>query len=295
MNEQVQRWQVGQVKITSVVEDQTDGIPPELFFPEATADTIRQHSWLVPHFADEEGNIGLRVQALVVETEGRTVVVDPCVGNGRTRSAHFWHDQQWPFMERFVAAGFDPAGVDLVVHTHLHTDHVGWGTHFVEGRWVPTFPQARYLYVRDELERLKASAEPDARAILDDAITPVLDAGLADVVEPDAGLGTGLHLEPTAGHTSAHVSLWVTSVGETALITGDVIHHPVQCAEPGLAFVFDEDAEEARATRWRILRRVADGDQLMLGTHFATLPAGRVTADRDVWRFEPAEPAGLGS
>src|SRR4029450_5632684 len=88
-----------------------------------------------------------RALSLVIEAGGRTGVVEPCVGNGRDRSLPLWNQQHWPFMERFRAAGFDPEEVDLVVHTHLHLDHVGWDTHRDGGRWVPTFTQARHLYV----------------------------------------------------------------------------------------------------------------------------------------------------
>lgn len=278
--------------MTSVIEDQTDGIPPEFFYPSATADTIKAIDGMYPHFADADGNIGLRVQALVIEVAGRTIVVDPCVGNGRTRTSPFWNDQHWPFMERFTAAGFDTSQVDLVVHTHLHTDHVGWGTYLDRNKWVPTFPGARYVYVREELEWLRAADDADAKAIYADSIEPIIDAGLADMVEPNADLGHGLRLEPTVGHTPGHVSLWLESAGETALITGDVIHHPFQCAEPTHSFVSDADPDVATATRTALLRQAADRGVLTLGTHFPTLPAGRVLPEGDHWRFAPEHPSG---
>jgi len=291
MSEATESWKVGGARITSVVEAQTDGIPPEFFFPTATADTIRQHGWLAPHFADDRGTIGLRVQAFVVEVAGRLAVVDPCVGNGRTRESPFWNEQQWPFMERFRAAGFDPADVDLVVYTHLHADHVGWATHRDDGRWVPTFPGARHLFVTPELDDLRSrrDEEADARSIDDDSIAPIFEAGLADLVEQDADLGLGLRLEPTAGHTPGHASLWVESEGEAALLTGDFIHHPVQCSDPSLAFTSDADPAQARATRHAMLTRLADERAVTFGTHFPTAPAGRVVpnADSASWTFEP--------
>jgi len=121
-------WAIGDVRVTVVVESQTDHIPPEFFFPAASAEAVAQHDWLVPDFADDRGRIGLSVQAFVVETPTRTIVVDPCVGNGKTLEMPFWNDQQWPFWERFEEAGYSAAEVDAVVHTHLHADHVGWDT-----------------------------------------------------------------------------------------------------------------------------------------------------------------------
>ena len=121
----------------------------------------------------------------------------------------------------------------------------------------------------------------------EDSIAPIFAAGLADLVEEEADLGGGLRLEPTPGHTPGHVSLWVESRGERALLTGDFVHHPVQCAEPHWAEVGDEDADRARATRRRLFERAAATRALVLGTHFASRPGGRIRADGDVWRFEP--------
>ena len=290
MTEATQRWEVGRARVTSVVESQTDGIPPAFFFPEADEALILRHPWVAPRYADERGRIGLRVQAFVVEVGGRLIVVDPCVGNDKARALPFWNMQSWPFMERFRAAGFDPDEVELVLHTHLHVDHVGWDTHLDEGRWVPTFPRARHLYVGAELAAQEAEAGTDADAgqVRADSIEPILDAGLADLVEADADLGDGLRLAPTFGHTPGHVALWLDAGGDRpVLVTGDTIHHPVQCAELGLAFAGDRDPAQARDTRRRLLADAADTGALVLGTHFPTSPGGLVAPDGEAWRFTP--------
>src|SRR5262245_40012696 len=292
MTEGTQRWEIGSARVTSVVEAQTDGIPPEFFFPAADEAMVQRHPWLAPHFADDEGRLGLRVQAFVIEAGGRTVVVDPCVGNGRARSLPFWNQQDWPFMERFRAAGFDPDAVDLVVHTHLHVDHVGWDTHRDDGRWVPTFTRARHLYVGTEVEAQAADGSDDAVAIRDDSIEPIFAAGLAETIGADSDLGGGLRLAPTGGHTPGHASLWLDGGGDRlALVTGDTLHHPIQCSELELDFAGDGDTAAARATRRRLLGEAADAGALVLGTHFPTRPAGTLTANGDGgagWRFVPA-------
>lgn len=289
-----QRWQVGDVTITSVVEDQVDHIPPELFFPEADAGAVSKHEWCIPDFADEAGNIGLRVQALMIECAGRRILVDPCVGNGKTRELPFWHEQSWPFLERFAAAGFAPDGVDTVIHTHLHADHVGWDTQLVDGEWVPTFTQARHLYTQAELDMVAAGNGMDFAQTYADSVVPILEAGLADVVAPDTDLGDGLRLASTPGHTPGHVSLWVERGNDVALVTGDALHHPVQCAEPEWAEVGDEDADLARETRRALLSEAARRGVLFIGTHFPNLPAGRVVADGETWRFVPEAGATVG-
>jgi glyoxylase-like metal-dependent hydrolase (beta-lactamase superfamily II) len=284
----VQRWTVGDVVITSVVEAQTDHIPPEVFFPAATAADVAMHGWATPDFADTDGKIAMRVQALVVEVAGRRVLVDPCVGNGKALAMPFWNDQSWPFMERFEEAGFAADGIDTVVHTHLHADHVGWDTHRDGTEWVPTFARARHLYTDASLRWLQDPGGYDNENVLRDSVQPILDAGLADLVAEDADLDDGLRLAPSPGHTPGHVSMWIESAGEVGLISGDFLHHPVQVAELDWAEVGDADADEARATRRRMLHEAASRRALFIGTHFPTRPAGRVVVDGDAWRFVPA-------
>jgi glyoxylase-like metal-dependent hydrolase (beta-lactamase superfamily II) len=281
----VSRWTVGACTITSVLEEETEHIPPEFFFPDATARDVLEHPWVVPEFADADGRIAMRVQAFVIEHRRRCVLVDPCVGNMKKRPLPFWNEKSWPFLERFADAGFTPERIDTVVHTHLHADHVGWDTRLADGAWVPTFTRARHLYTARELEWCKLSDNPGTAGVYDDSVAPIFAAGLADLVDEDADLGDGLRLESTPGHTPGHVSLWIESEGATALVTGDFLHHPVQCAEPAWAEVGDLDREEARATRRRMLRRAAETGALFLGTHFPTRPAGRIVADGAAWRF----------
>jgi glyoxylase-like metal-dependent hydrolase (beta-lactamase superfamily II) len=282
-------WKVGSVTVTSVVENQTEQIPPEFFFPAASAAAVAEHPWLVPDFADDQGRIALRVQAFVIDEPGRRTLVDPCVGNGKTRTLPWFHQQEWPFMARFGDAGFAPESIDQVVHTHLHADHVGWDTHLDGGAWVPTFTRARHLYTRRELDHAASDDGSGPADLYVDSVAPIVAAGLADVVAEDADLGGSLRLEPAAGHSPGHVSLWIESEGETAVVTGDALHHPVQCAEPGWGWLDDLDAAVARVTRRDLLDRVARHRALLIGTHFPSRPAGRVEVDGDSWRFVPVD------
>jgi glyoxylase-like metal-dependent hydrolase (beta-lactamase superfamily II) len=288
-----EQWRIGSVTITSVVEDEVPGVPPELFFPEATAEEVRSQGWCVPDYADADGNVTLRVQALMVEVAGRRILVDPCVGNGKRRALPFWHEQRYPWLERFTAAGFDPERVDQVLHTHVHADHVGWDTQFVDGAWVPTFRNARHLYTAAELDFARDSVN-DYEDVYGDSIAPIVDAGLVDVVAPDAELGDGLRLASTPGHTPGHVSLWIESDGDTALVSGDFVHNPVQCAFPHWAEIGDDDADLARITRRAMFTEACELGVLFIGTHFPSRPAGRVVEDGDVWRFVPVDGVVIG-
>jgi glyoxylase-like metal-dependent hydrolase (beta-lactamase superfamily II) len=289
--ERTERWVFGEIAMTCIVEAQLDAIPPELFFPDASADAVVRHEWLTPTWADDRGYIGLRVQALVVETPTRRILVDPCVGNGKTLTLPFWNNQSFPFLERFSDAGFDPATIDVVVHTHLHEDHTGWDTRLVDGEWVPTFANARHLYVRAALDAHRSSTRPDAVSGLRESIDPIIDAGLADMIDDpvDAAfdLGEGLSLVSTPGHMVGHVSLWIEPTGsaEQILITGDFVHHPVQLSEPDWAEIGDLDPATARTTRRRMFAEAAERTAFVIGTHFPTEPAGRIVTDGNAWRF----------
>jgi glyoxylase-like metal-dependent hydrolase (beta-lactamase superfamily II) len=277
-------WQVGDVRITSVVELEAP-IPGEVMIPQATADAVAAHSWLVPDFATTDGLLHLRIQLLVIESQGRRIAVDTCVGNDKDRTVEFFDHMQLPFLEQLAGAGFPPESFDTVVCTHLHQDHVGWNTRLVDGAWVPTFPNARYLIGRIESEHWDAYGIHEDGDVYGDSVRPVIEAGLVDLVEFGHRVTDEVVLEPTPGHSPGHQSVHVSSAGAVALITGDVMHHPVQCCEPDWASAFDSDADAARAMRRAVLARYAGTDVLVIGTHFAGPGAGRIVADGDVWRF----------
>jgi len=281
----VTRWRVGAALITRVVEIEGSS-PGTFFFDEATPDRLLQHAWLKPHFLTDEGRTIGAIHAFVVESEGKTIVVDTCVGNDKQRPLKNWNMRQGRFLADFAEAGFLRDRIDNVLCTHLHVDHVGWNTMWVEDRWLPTFANARYLFGRQEWEHWSAAPAGPNRDVQDDSVRPIFDAGLADLVEMDHRVTPEVRLEPTPGHTPGHVSVRIVSRGEEAVITGDLMHHPVQCAEPGWASKFDADAGAARRTRRQFLERHADRPVRVLGTHFATPTAGRIVRDGAVFRFD---------
>jgi glyoxylase-like metal-dependent hydrolase (beta-lactamase superfamily II) len=229
----------------------------------------------------------MSVHALLIESEGKRIVVDTCVGNDKQRSmVPNWHLRNGPFLSELASAGFPRESIDRVVCTHLHVDHVGWNTMLDGDKWVPTFPNARYLISRKEWDHWSQSKEEDFRQPVEDSVRPVIDAGLVDWVEPDHRITSEVSLEPTPGHTPGHVSVRISSGGKDAVVTGDLMHHPVQCAEPSWESSFDSDVEAARVTRRAFLQRYGGRDVLVFGTHFATPSAGKIVRHGDTWRFE---------
>ncbi len=281
----MKRWKIGDVTITRVVEMET--ISKATFvLKDGSPENIRTVPWLRPHFANQNGKVIMSVHAFVIESPGHRMVVDTCIGNDKRRAFPGWNMLQLPFLADLEKAGFARDSIDRVLCTHLHVDHVGWNTMLDGGKWVPTFPRARYLIGRKEWEHWSKTNEPDTRELLDDSVRPVFDAGLADLVESDARVTDEIRLEPTPGHTPGHHSVRISSRGEEAVITGDLMHHPVQMAHPEWGSHFDSDFNEAIATRRAFLERYGDRPILVLGTHFAAPSAGRIVRDGSAWRLE---------
>jgi glyoxylase-like metal-dependent hydrolase (beta-lactamase superfamily II) len=281
------RWRVGEVTVTKIVELEVTG-GSRFILPQATPEAILLIEWLRPDFADERGRLKMSIHALVVETPSRRIVVDTCLGNDKeNRRIPTWNRLQTSFLADLAAAGYPRETIDTVICTHLHVDHVGWNTMLAGGRWIPTFPRARYLVGRVEYAHWTTQQElEDMAAVLADSVAPVWDAGLVDLVETDHLLCGEVSLVPTAGHTPGHVSVRIASRGETALISGDFMHHPCQIARPEWSSTADTDPLHAKHTREQMLTQLAETPTLVIGTHFAGRTAGRIVRDGDAFRLE---------
>jgi len=277
------RWQIGDVRITRVQELEAPDI--RFVVPEATVENLAQIDWLGP-FRARNGHALASVHTLVLEVGERRIAVDTCIGNDKRRPIPGWNLRQGPFLDDLEKAGFPPTSVDAVICTHLHVDHVGWNTRLVDGRWVPTFPNARYLLVRPEWEHWSADADAGNQAVLSDSVRPIFDAGQVDLVEVDHAVDAAVRLESTPGHTPGHVSVHITSRGEQAIITGDLVHHPAQFARPHWGASVDGDPALADRTRRAFMARFADMPVLVIGTHFAGPTAGRLVRDGDAYRLD---------
>jgi len=280
-------WTIGNVRITRVVELEIAG-GTRFILPDATPEACRKIDWLQPHFMTAEGRLIMSVHALVIDTGARRIMVDTCIGNDKQRDIPAWSHLQTSFLADLAGAGYPRDSIDTVLCTHLHVDHVGWNTMLVDGAWVPTFPNARYLVAEQEWRYWDGNTE-DAqnRAILADSVRPVIAAGLMDFVPQRHRLCDEVWLEPTPGHTPGHVSVHIRSQGADALITGDCIHHPCQMARLDWCSSADYDREQGQRTRTELLATYADQPVLVIGTHFATPTAGHVKrADDGSYRFE---------
>ena len=270
------RWRFGAVDVTPVVET-TSAFSQEALLrllPEATPAALAELPWLAPRWADERFAMRFVTQSFLLVSEGRRVLVDTCLGNDKPRRNPAFDRLQTRFLAELARAGAPPERVDVVLCTHLHFDHVGWNTRWDGGRWVPTFPNARYLVARSEWEHW--AARPDHGWLFDDSLAPVAAAGLVDLVDPGHAVTGEVDLVATPGHTPGHVSVRIRSHGEEALVTGDLLHHPCQVARLAWGGPADADVTLARATRAAVVADAERRGVVLLGSHFAEPAAGRV-------------------
>ncbi|MEV4116049.1 MBL fold metallo-hydrolase [Nonomuraea sp. NPDC049695] len=283
-------WTAGDLTIHRVDETELPAPTGPWLLPDATPGLVRDTPWLRDGFADDTGTLRLSTHSFAFTTGGLRVLVDTGIGNGKRRANPAWHDLNTPYLSRLAAAGYTPGDIDLVILTHLHTDHVGWNTLPDQ---TPTFPNARYVTSRAEWDYW-ASVDMDEprRAMFRDSVHPIRDAGLLDLVDVPPGgveVAPGVRLDPTPGHTPGHVAVRAG----TALITGDCVHHPVQLRHPAITSCVDVDPPQAVATRRRLLATLAGTGTLLLGSHFAPPTGGRVEWDGDTFTLVTRPPAAI--
>jgi glyoxylase-like metal-dependent hydrolase (beta-lactamase superfamily II) len=261
------------------------------FFPgtrladwEPYRELLEPNAW---NYATDE--LQFPMQSYVVRTSHHTVLIDACVGNHKERPhREAWHQRNdGGYMDALAALGLTPVDVDYVMCTHLHTDHVGWNTRLDNGRWVPTFPNARYIFSKSEFDAWDANCDPKfTRTHFDDSVLPIVLAGRADLVTNDYALDNEIWLAPTPGHTPDHVSINFASNGHTAVMCGDLMHSPVQLAEPDWVPWPDFDADLAAKTRRAFCERYCDTSTLVCTAHFPLPSAGRIVRTGNAFGFE---------
>jgi glyoxylase-like metal-dependent hydrolase (beta-lactamase superfamily II) len=289
----------GASTVERIVEMDTLWFDPAAFYPEIAPDAIERHARaLGPRLIDPvTKKIALSFHSYLIRTPRLNILVDTCNGNHKPRGPKVaWQDQlaSNTYLENLACAGLRPEDIDLVLCTHLHTDHVGWNTCLRDGRWVPTFPKARYLMARQEFEHFARLHEakpayPVNHGSWEDSVLPVVATGQAELVDMThrvtGDLDDGIWLEPACGHTPGHVTIHVKGGGRDAIMSGDIIHHAISLAEPDLAMYADYDPQMGRQTRRRLLERCADTSTLLLTGHFPAPTAGHVCSNGDAFTF----------
>ena len=231
-------------------------------------------AWLAPdHYDPASGMLKLSVHSWLLTVNGKRILIDACVGNHKPRARRpMWNMLDTPYLARLEAAGAKPEQIDMVMCTHLHVDHIGWNTKLENGRWVPTFPNARYVFSREDYEHFLAvdrdpQKGPANLGSFRDSILPVVEAGLAQMVSGAAALDEYLSVEPAPGHTPGTIAIQLESKGERALFCGDILHHALQVYRPEWNSMACLDAGNARVSRRKALEACAAG-ALLMPAHF---------------------------
>jgi glyoxylase-like metal-dependent hydrolase (beta-lactamase superfamily II) len=279
-------FRIGQATITRVEETCGPTYPIADIFPECTSIGLSEHGhWLAPsHFDAQTGLIKLSVHSWLLQIGRQRILVDACCGNNKVKPGRpFWHMLTVPFLERLAAAGARPEEIDYVMCTHLHHDHVGWNTQLRDGRWIPTFPNARYVISKTDFEYYRKLDSDDATAPAEmgtfrECVLPLVEAGRAELVSGDYRLNEHIELMPAPGHSAGHVVFKLEAAGERAVFTGDVFHHLLQVYYPDWNFPKNSDPEQARASRRRVLEHCASSGALVLPAHVGAPFAGHIEA-----------------
>jgi glyoxylase-like metal-dependent hydrolase (beta-lactamase superfamily II) len=284
---------IGDFTLDRVIEMEQPLFDAQTFLPDSTPDVIQANrDWLYPNFIDpKSNNLIINVQSYILRTPRYTILVDACVGNDKPRPARpMWNMMNNPWLDDLAAAGVKPEEVDFVMCTHLHVDHVGWNTRLVDGRWVPTFPNAKYIFGKKEfefwMERDKSGEEGPVPNVYNDSIGPVMDANQAVLVEMDHQFDNGIWFEPAPGHTPGNFVIHLESGASKALLTGDVMHHPIQLIRPEWSSRACEDKLQSAVTRRALIERYADTDTLIAPAHFASPSTGHICSHGDGFRYK---------
>jgi glyoxylase-like metal-dependent hydrolase (beta-lactamase superfamily II) len=290
--EHIRTWRIGEVEVTRIVEVWNREDPLSMLLEGGTPELMLSYPWLRPHHATGDGNLLVNFQGFAIKSGHRRIIIDTCIGANRQREYDFFSNLQSRFLEDLEFIGIRPQDVDTVLCTHLHFDHVGWNTRLINGEWTPTFPNARYLLGHEEYEHwmmLRATGGYHDVRHLAECVDPIVSRGLADFVDSSHRLSPEIFLEPSPGHTPGHVSVRIQSAGQEAIITGDLLHNPIQIAIPRHAANFDMNKVLAAEQRARFVERYRNRAALVIGSHFCEPTAGWIVADGSNWKFEGAE------
>jgi len=288
----VREYQVGNARVFRVEDCAIDAFTPKQLLPEWSFEDEELLAAMPETVDGAHRHLLLSIHSWVIQIGAMTVIVDTGAGNDKSRPyASYFDHLHTPYLARLAAAGVAPAEVDYVLHTHLHVDHVGWNTRLVDGRWVPTFPNARHVFSSSEYAYFTDPANLSERnrtsfQVQADSVAPIVEAGMAEQIVVDGREKIqGLSFHSTPGHTHDHASILLESAGERAIFAGDVLHHPIQVARPDLMSVFDPVRERTLASRGWALDFAADHEAIFFSSHFPSTGAGRVSKKGKGWAW----------
>jgi len=280
---------IGDIRIDRIIEQEVPAFDPSEFLPELTKEMIDPHRhWLEPKgFDPATGLMIFCMQSYVIRTGKHNILVDTCIGNHKNHpNRPHWHQKtDNTYMDALKRSGLTVDDIDFVMCTHLHPDHVGWNTKLENGQWVPTFPNAQYVFSEKELAHWEKTHAETPIPYVAESVLPIVHAGRVQQVKSDHQFDDQIWCEPTPGHTPDHFSLCLKHGSHNGVITGDLIHSPIQCVYPETPARPDVDKPLASKTRRAYLEKYADTDTLVCTMHFPSPSMGHFVSEGDAFRF----------
>jgi glyoxylase-like metal-dependent hydrolase (beta-lactamase superfamily II) len=286
---------IGAHTVARVAELEFPAFSAAEFFPAATPAMIKEARRALPGRFSADAKLVMSFHAFVLRTPRYTILIDTCCNKSRPGREQFDRGKA-DFLHGLAGLGVQPEAVTHVMCTHLHWDHVGWNTRLLDGRWVPTFPNARYVMARREYDfwdgvyaRDKGKGDNIHALAFEDSVLPIMRAEKTVLVDDDYELDTGISLEPCHGHTPGHVVVNVAADGRKGVFIGDAIHHPMQLMFPELSTRADSDMDAARVSRRALIDKHAGTGTLVLPQHFASPACGTIEPAGEAFRFDFVE------
>jgi glyoxylase-like metal-dependent hydrolase (beta-lactamase superfamily II) len=268
-------WVAGATSVHRVVDLDPGVFALNALFPDAVLDELKPYAAVLAdtHVDFGAGNVLLAIQSHLIRFAGKTILIDACVGEHKSRPLrpHWNQRTDTRYLANLAAAGCTPDDIDIVMCTHLHADHVGWNTRQQSGQWVPTFPNARYLMSQREIDQRaqEAAADPQANhGSYQDSVLPILERGMAKTVKPGDEIADGAAIIDLAGHAPGQIGLdLIADAGARVVFCGDAIHSPLQVYRPEWSSAFCFDADHSARTRRALLQRAAGENLLLMLAH----------------------------
>ena len=291
----------GDISVQKVL-DGVENFKADIAFPEIDLEVFNQHkSWVEPFYDFATKTIKISMHSYVISTPEINILVDTCIGNDKNRVGNgpiykanadvlsHWNLRESPYLQNLNNIGLTTEDIDYVMCTHLHADHVGWNTRLENNRWVPTFPNAKYLFSPEELASIsKESKNPYdqyTKLVYEDSILPVIEAGQSILIDNGLDLGKGIHLLPTPGHSPGHYCIEIESAKHKGILTGDVLHNPIQVNYPDLSTMFCADKTKSNEQRIKLVDQLTDTETIVLAAHFCGSTAGRIISNNESREF----------
>jgi glyoxylase-like metal-dependent hydrolase (beta-lactamase superfamily II) len=280
----------GDITVHRIVEQETGFMPALDFLPSLTPEVLAENrAWMQAAKAlDAQDVLILCIQSYLVKTPHHTILIDSCIGNDkpRPRFPNWNMKTDDTYMRSLAAAGVSVGDIDYVMCTHLHADHVGWNTRLENGRWVPTFPKARYLFGKTEFDYWIGMHAKTPSPTIEDSVLPIVEAKRHEIVGDDHAIGDHIRILPTPGHTPGHVAFTLGRARDEAVVSGDIMHSPIQARYPEMSMMSDVDKAAAAKTRRAFLERYCDTDTLCCTAHFPSPSVGKIRRKGDGFACE---------